>query len=385
MIKLNKEDIQKQAKENYKSLKRWLTSTETGKQCLAFIILPMLLVTLYLVVLSPSRYVSSATVLIKEAGVAQIQEGLLEGLGIDAGGSSKDEQLLQAYVTSPNLLNELDKQLAIKEHYSKSWDYIFGLSRQDSYEDFLKFYRKYTKVEPDNSGLLAISVQAYSPEFAKKLADALLESSERFINEASQMIARREMQFALDEINRSQGLLKDAKNALLEFQNEHNLISPDSEGESLVGIVFELEGELAKTEATISQTESYLNPSAPQIVALKNKAKALKKEIEAQKQRVIGATQNGDKLNELGAKFQELNLDLELATTLYTSALSAYELARVQAGKQLKHLVVASKPQLPEEALYPERLYWFITCSIFLGLFWGIVRMVLMASKEHKD
>lgn len=385
-MKLDKKTLTTQASRKYQSTLNWLKTTESGKQCLSFMIVPLLLIAFYLLVMSPGRYVSSASVLIKESGVAQIEAGLLEGLGINAGGATADQQLLQAYVTSPNLLGELENELKIKEHYSDSWDFVFGLSESSSQEDFLKFYRKYITVGPDaESGLLAITVQAYTPEFSKALADALLKHSEDFVNEASQNIAKREMQFALDEINRSQGLLKKAKNALITFQNEHNLVSPDSEGESLISIVFQLEGELAQTEASIKQSESYLNSNAPQVVALKNKAEALRKEIEAQKQRVTGSTEGGDKLNELSAKFQELNLDLELATTLYTSALNAYELARVQAGKQLKHLVVASKPQLPEEALYPNRLYWFVTWVIFLGAFWGIVRMIVASSREHKD
>lgn len=386
MVKLDKNELSRQVKKNCKALLSWLTKTESGKQCLGFVLIPVLLILFYLFALSPNRYVSSAAVLIKESGVAQIEAGFLESLGINAGGASTDDQLLQAYITSPNLLSKLDEKLGVKGHYSNSWDFIFGISRDSSYEDFLEFYRKHVKAGADpQSGLLSISVQAYTPEFSKKLADALLESSEYFVNEASQSIARREMQFALDEINRSQTLLKKAKNALLEFQNKHNLISPDSEGESLVSIVFQLEGELAQTEAEISRTESYLNRDAPQVVALKNKAKALRKEIEEQKKRIIGVAGNGEKLNELSAKFQELSLDLELATTLYKSALNAYELARVQTGKQLKHLVIASKPQMPEQALYPKRIYWTVTWLVFLCAVWGIARMVIAASREHKD
>jgi capsular polysaccharide transport system permease protein len=228
-------------------------------------------------------------------------------------------------------------------------------------------------------------VQAYTPEFSKALAEALLSHSEAFVNEASQNIARREMQFALDEITRSQKMLKAAKQALLAFQNTHNLVSPDSEGESLFTIVAELEGELAQTEAAISQGESYLNADAPQVMVMRSKAKALSKEIAAQKQRITGAAESGEKLNELSAQFQSLAVDLELAKTLYGSALNAYEMSRVQAGKQLKHLIVASSPQLAEEAVLPKRGYWFATWLLFLFVGWGICRLVIASSREHKD
>jgi capsular polysaccharide transport system permease protein len=171
----------------------------------------------------------------------------------------------------------------------------------------------------------------------------------------------------------------------LEFQNQHNLVSPDSEGESLLSIIFELEGELAKSDAELGQASSYLSADAPKIKALKTKARALRQEIELQKRRVTGEQQAEGVLNQLGLQYQSLLLDVELATTLYTSALSAYELARVQAGKQLKYLVVAAEPELADEAGYPRRFYWLLTTSVAFVLLFGIFRMMNLVMTEHKD
>ena len=367
------------------SIKKWLLNSEDGNLFSFCVLIPMILLAFYLFILSPDRYVSSATVFIKEVGVAQIETGLLEGLGINASGSSTDDQLLQAFILSPNLLEKLDEELKVKEHYSESIDFIFGLSMRDAQEDFIDFFRKHVKAGIDaDSGLLKIDVQAYSPQFAKLLADALLREGELFVNGIGHTIAKKEMQFAFDEINRSQSLLKEAKNRLAEFQEKNNLVGPEKEGESLVSIIFELESELAKTQAQLSQTKSFLNAKAPQISVLENKIAALSNEINSQKQRITGADTKG-RLNRLGLQFQELLLDVEFSTKLYTSALNAYELSRIQAGKQLKHLIVASEPQLPEKALYPKKLYWFTTWLIFLIMLWGVVRMIIAMSREHKD
>ena len=104
-----------------------------------------------------------------------------------------------------------------------------------------------------------------------------------------------------------------------------------------------------------------------------------------QKLRVTGEPNGDDKLNELSSKYQSLILDVELATTLYTSSLSAYELSRVRAEKQLKHLIVASRPHLAEEALYPKRLYWILSWTIIFFILWGIYRLLIASLKEHKD
>ena len=72
------------------------------------------------------------------------------------------------------------------------------------------------------------------------------------------------MQFSVTEIERNQQKLKSAKLALLRFQNKYNLISPQDEGASLFDIVYQLESELAKTEAAITQNNSFLNDDVPQ-------------------------------------------------------------------------------------------------------------------------
>ncbi len=361
-------------------------SPQNKRLLIRVVLAPLVLVALYLYLFMPDRFQSSSLVLVKDSAAPQMQAGLLASIGVQAPGVSDDLQLLHAHITSKSLAQNLDSELGLRSHYADSWDFVFGISEDASLEDYYAFYQKHVRVHKDvDTGLLAIEVQAYTPEFAKQLADAILARSEAFINDAGKEIARQEMAFALGEIELSQEKLKTAKVQLVAFQNEHNLVSPDSEGESLLSIIFELEGELAKSEAELGQASSYLSPNAPKVKALKAKADALRQEIEVQKQRVTGEQQQEGVLNRLALRYQSLLLDVELATTLYTSALNAYELARVQAGKQLKYLVVAAEPQLADEAEYPKRLYWLVTALVFLISIFCIVRLLLMSSLEHKD
>jgi capsular polysaccharide transport system permease protein len=78
-------------------------------------------------------------------------------------------------------------------------------------------------------------------------------------------------------------------------------------------------------------------------------------------------------------------MDLEFATDLYRSSLAALEGARVEASRKLKHLIVIESPSLPEEALYPRRLYSMTTLLVFLVLLYGIGRLTAATIKDHKD
>ena len=78
-------------------------------------------------------------------------------------------------------------------------------------------------------------------------------------------------------------------------------------------------------------------------------------------------------------------MDLEFATDLYRSSLTALEAARVEASRKLKHLVVIQSPPLPDAALYPRRLYMLTTLWVFLALLYGIGRLTVATIKDHSD
>ncbi|MDG2472668.1 MAG: hypothetical protein P8M71_06080 [Pseudomonadales bacterium] len=361
-------------------------NTKFEKEFFIFFFAPMMIIVLYFFLLAPDRYVSEANIQVKEAGVAKFNNNLLENLGFSESATSSDEQLLMAHIVSPNLLAMLDKEIALKEHFSQSNDFLFGLSMRSSHEDFIKFLRRHITLSLDSrNGLLLLHVEAYSPRYSKLLAEKLLQKSEDFINKSSQSIAKFEMDFAFNEISSSQARLKKAKQSLVNFQNQYGLVSPDSDGESLFAIIFSLENEVAKTEAEIHQAKSFLNKESPQVSALISKSNALKKEIAVQKLRLTGDEGGVNKLNELSAKYQSFLLDVDLATTLYTSSLSSYEFSRVQSSKKVKHIVIASKPYLAEEAIYPRKLYWIASWSVLFIIIWCIYRLIISSVKEHQD
>lgn len=366
---------------------RLFLSSQRGRLFFGMVMSPALLIGLYLFIFLADEYQSKAIITVDESASTP-QLGLLESIAVNGGGPSLDEQILQAFVVSPDLLLALDKELAVREHYSRSWDFLFGLSENAPIEEFISYYKKKVSIKRDpDSGLLELSVRAYAADFSQSLAMLILDRSEKFINSSSSAIASREMEFALNEIERSQRMLKKAKNSLLEFQNEYELINPDSEGQSLITIVYEMEADLARAQAELGQANQFLNSNAPQVVALKGRIEALQQEIKEQKQRLMGSNGSEDvqQINELNAKFQALNMDVETALSLYKGALGSYEMARVQASKQLKHLVVASKPYLPEKSTYPKRFYWWVTSVILLSALFGIVSIILASINEHKD
>ena len=235
----------------------------------------------------------------------------------------------------------------------------------------------------DTNGMLDLEIQGFSPEFAQKLAGLVLERSEAFVNEISHNLAGEQLKFVQDEVALSEQRLKDYTAQLVAFQNETGMLSVSEQGAALNTIMNELQAELIRNQTELQTLTSYLNDRSPQVVALKQRINALQKQLSTEKDRLTDS--DTTTLNDLAAKQQELQLDLDLATKAYSSALVALEGARTEASRKLKQLVVVSSPHLSEEAKYPRVAYTLTNILLILLALYALVRMMRATIREHKD
>ncbi len=360
-------------------MRKWLPQ-------LGFIWLPFLVVVIYYTAIASDRYVSEAKFILQQTNGEQ-PISLDLGSLISGGGSStrQDDLLVQAYIHSMDMLNNLEKTLHLRAHYSDSrWDIISRLPKDASQEDFLEYYRDHIRVSFDEtSSVLTIEVESFDRAYSQKIARYLLEKGEAFVNSIGHHMAEEQMAFVARETERAQTQLRTAKRDVISFQDSNELFSPRGETDSRVGIIGSLEAELAKSRAELKKLLGFLNTSAPEVVAERNQINALEKQIQAEKARLSG--HQGGKLNDLVARFEDIQMDLDFATDLYRSSLTALEAARVEASRKLKHLVVIQSPLLPDEALYPRRLYMLTTVWVFLALLYGIGRLTVATIKDHSD
>ena len=177
--------------------------------------------------------------------------------------------------------------------------------------------------------------------------------------------------------------LKDLTAQLVAFQNETGMLSVSEQGAALNSIMNELQAELVRNQTELQTLTSYLNNSSPQVVALKQRIDALQKQLNAEQTRLTDS--DAITLNDLAARQQELQLDLDLATRAYSSALVALESARTEASRKLKQLVVVSSPHLSEEAKYPRVAYTLTNILLILLAVYALVRMIRATVREHRD
>lgn len=339
---------------------------------------------IYFGIIASDRYVSRAELVVKQADQIKMLPDALSLLGI-GGNNHQDVLLIQDYLKSADLLNILDKELGLKAHYQNhKVDYFSRLPDNVSRENFLKYYREHLTLRLDDiSGVLTIELQTFDPAYGQRVVGLMLKESEGFINKLGHQVALEQLDFVEKEVDNAYQRLQSEKNKVLEFQNTHHLISPESTSSARLGVVSQIEAQLAQQQAQLKQLQSYMKATAPAVVSMQARVDALTQQLAQEQARLTGADK--DAMNEVTSSYMDVQTQATLAADLYKTGLISLEQARIEAYRKLKHLLVISQPTLAEDAEYPRRIYNLATIGVLLCLLYGLIVMGLATLREHQD
>lgn len=349
-----------------------------------WVLIAVALVGFYYLFWASDRYETEARVYVKstDTGSASVTQLQLIG-GIQADG--QDAALVNAYLQSRDLMERLERELGVFEHFSNNdIDFFSRLSSDPSEEDKLEYFK--TRLSSSvqlESGILVIKGQGFDPQFSQQLVQATIKAGEEFVNGVGQKIAKEEIAFVEQELDRARKNLQQSRDQLLAFQNENGILSAESAGSAMQSIVSEMEAELVRLRTEEKALAAYLNDTASELVVVRGRITALEQQLELERARM--ASQDGVSVNDVYARYQELEMELKFATDLYQAALVALEKARVDSYHKLKHLVVVQAPALSDSAKYPRKLYNLATLFVALSLAYGIITMILATIREHRD
>lgn len=347
------------------------------------VIIASVLLVGYFGVLASDRYASKSQFIVKEAGGGTIQLSGLAGLASSV--SVRDALVLKSYIESREMAVALDEALQLKHHYQNhQWDWFSRLSSNASTEDYVKYYRGYLMVRHNEmSDILTVQIQTYNPEYSKVVVEAILALSEKFINGLGDKVVQAQIRYAENEVERAYEGLRKQQKSLLDFQGKTQVFNPDEQGGALLAAIERLRGEIITQEAELKSLLAVMRSTAPEVKAKVVRIRALKQQLSEEESRLIN--DDSDSVNKLAADFQEIKLNAELASSLYTSALSGLETIRADAYSKLKHLLVVEAPAAAEKSLYPKRLYNIISWFLLLLIMYAIGKLIFIIIREHKD
>lgn len=353
------------------------------------VMIPMVLAVVYYAVFALDRYTSHTELVVRQPG-SSAGAGAMAGLAMLVGGTnptSREETLfLQAYMTSVDMLNLLEKEINWSAHYKDQLrDPLFWLADDSPTEDVLKFYqRMVTATLDETNGLLKVSVQAYDPAFAQKTLELIVSTSQAFVNELSWQMAREQLRFAKGELALARKTYEEKRADLVSFQRKSNVLDLEATALARATLIQQIEGQLVAARAELSALLANLSPESPQVLQRRNIIQSLEAELASEKNRLT-SSQFASGLNVLASQYRELTVDAGIAEEAYKFSVAAVENARIEATKQLRALLVIVKPNLPDEPAYPTPIYNLIALLLGLLMLYGIFRFLIATIEDHRD
>ena len=345
---------------------------------------PTLISAIYYGAIASNIYVSETRYAIRTAVQAPTGGTLSAILGAPSvGGAGNDSQIVRDYVLSRDMLDQLESRLQLKEHYGSSdIDWFSRLPSWASQEDFHKYYRGMVGVGIDaSSDITTLRVKAFDPTHAQLLAEEIIQLSEQLVNGLSDRIIADTLRFARKELELAEARVINASETLTEFRNSSRSIDPGEETTAVMGIVTNLESQLADARTELLEAQSVMRSDTGRVQNLQARAAALARQVEVERKRL--ASDSGTDLAKIIYGYEPLVLNQKLAEQLYSSALESLEIARTDAQRQQRYLIPFVAPQFPDESLEPKRVWGILTTFFGATLIFAIGGLIFAAIKDH--
>jgi capsular polysaccharide transport system permease protein len=359
------------------------------KSFLLCVLVPSLCYLFYGAVIASDEYVAEARLTVRAS-----QEQRTSGLDASSiiskitGSGSKstvqDAFIVINYIKSRAIIADLGGRDFFEKIYSRSdADFVSRLSKGADIEELWKYWNEKAKVNIDTmSGIITLQIQAYTPEDAMKIAQAVVELSERLVNDVSKRSRSDAVQRAEVEVELAGKKLARARQKLVEFRNEHVLIDPLSRAKSIGEMVGQLTLERLEIDNNLRSLSGVLAADSPSQRLQRTRLATLDQQITSLKQKLTDS-KGSDTVSAQLATFEELDLNEKFTEKMYSVSQASYEKARQEREKQLLYLVVVVRPTTPESATYPRvaltTALWFSTLLIF----WGIGALLTAAIQDQ--
>ena len=349
------------------------------------VLLPALLATLYFGLLADDVYVSESRILVRSPAKPNTSPlGSILSAGAISG-ATEESDALREFLRSRDALAQINQDEMVSNAYSSDDIFLFdrfGGFGGNSDEQLYRYFNEKVAIEEGNSALaLRLRVEAFDPKDAQEINNRLLQRSEELVNTLSKRAREDAISFSTQAVSEARDKARAASIALARFRDQKGIIDPELQAKVGLQTVSQLQEELIETRTRLLQMRTY-TPRASQIPFLRTQVRELEREIAKQTKQIAGGSRS---LSANSARFQELNLASQFAEQQLAIALASQQDAQAEARRKQAYIERISNPSLPDYATSPRRLRG-ILATLMLGLLaWGVLSMLLIGIREHRD
>lgn len=339
------------------------------------------------------RYVSTASFSVH----SEESNSPLEMLGgvVDLGASSSaDPDILYDFIQSQELVERIDARADLRALWAKAdpgRDPVFAYHPPGTIEDMVVYWNRMVGIYNDTStGIMDLEVQAFTPEDARLLAEMIYEESSDMINRLSDIAQEDATRVARLELEAAVERLKAAREAVTLFRNRHQIVDPQADMQSQMGILTSLQGELASTLIDLDILRDTTAESDPRIVQAEQRVEVIERRIAEERAKLgigTGDAEFGAQASafaDIVGEYEGLMVDVEFASQSYAAAYATFETALSDARRQKRYIAAHVRPTLAERAIYPRIAMTVALVTLFAFLAWSLLILIVYAIKDRR-
>jgi capsular polysaccharide transport system permease protein len=348
--------------------------------------MPVALASAYYYLVAADQYVAEFRFALRSAEPERRDPMLFFQESVAASPIGLDSYVVVQYLASRAIVDDLSRTLDLREMFSRSEaDWLARLDLPASIEEMVRYWKGQVDAFFDaTNGTIVVKARAFTRQDALKLAEGILASSERLVNEMSARSRRDTLRDAEGEVSRAEQRLKTALARVREFRDKEGIIDPRKTADATVALAGRVRDELVRADTELATLKQYMRDDAPSIRILEARIRSL----EAQRRSVESEVTDTEKtrsaaLSRVMGSYEQLESERTFAENAYQHALQSLDRSRMNADRQQVYVASFVQPTLPEEALYPRRLRSIGVVFLIAFSIWAIGGSIFQSVRDH--
>lgn len=350
------------------------------------VIVPAVLAAIYYFAIAADQYVAEFRFALRAVEPMRGELGGMFAGHVAASPLGVDSYAVVQYLGSRDILDDLGKDLDLREMFSRpEADWLAQLQLPVSIEELVRYWKSRVDAFFDiTNGTIVVKARAFTREDALKLAQAILASSERLVNDMSARARRDALRNSEREVRRAERRLRTALAHLREFRDQEGVIDPRKTADASQALAGRIRDEMVRAETELATVRHYMRIDAPSARMLEARIQSLRAQLRSVESEVTDTERSrSEALSRVMGAYEQLESERSFAEKAYQHALEALDRARANADRQQVYIAGFVQPNLPEEALYPRRLRSVGLVVFFCGAVWLIGAFLLRTVRDH--
>lgn len=346
----------------------------------AFFVLLFLLPTMvtagYFYLIASDRYITEARFALRPA-LGNVDKVQSEETGNNSSLSkqmiAQDTLITTSYIASRQMIETMERQMPLREMFSRDGiDFFSRFDASEPIERFMLYWHKRVTTSVDsNGGIISLKVAAFDPQESYTLTRALLDESERMVNELSLKARNAALAESTRELKNAEERLLTVQRAMRDLRNRAGILDAQSANKNNLLVIAELRKKRIDLSVQLNQSLRDLAPERRPIQDLKAQIQDLDDNIEKIERQMTSTDPDQQRLlSEAMTEFEGLENERKNALLYHNKVLAASEQARIVANRQIEFFTPVVNPVVPTSAIEPRKhLITSIVALVAMALF----------------